>query len=266
MHWLALIMYALLYALVGMVIGASYALFTGADQSSLGSVVGVGVVFGPVIVLVIAAFRKLARDTGFQIPIARVIYHTILISFAAPVLLYGAQLVAGAFDAPKVARSFEVLKYWSIPSVFITAVMYSIWRLVRHEERIHTRGASGSPGSPSGTLPPGSSDPGPRAARGGQRRTRTGERHANGRLLQQPRHPLPLGAASGSEPHRPRAVSIRHRTFHEASDHHGPRPLLFQNPLDHPTPPSIHLEKFLPVNLSNYPTFYDRKKWDSMRY
>lgn len=130
MHWLNLIVIAFLYALVGALIGVSYALLTGADMSSFGNVVAFAAVFGPVLVLVLAALRKLARSTVREAPLAHVIYRTLLITVAVPVLMHGAQLIAGALDVLKVARSFEVLKYWSAPLFFTIAVMYGIWRVI----------------------------------------------------------------------------------------------------------------------------------------
>lgn len=161
MHWLNMIVVAFLYALVGSLIGVAYALLTGADMSSRANVVALAGFAGPVVLVVIVAFRKLARES--DIPITRAIYHTLLITVAAPVLLYGAQLIAAAASATRVAwafeRAFEVLKYWSAPLVFVFAVLYGIWRVIEHEEH-RMRRASGPSGGPNGTPPSGSGNPG----------------------------------------------------------------------------------------------------------
>lgn len=159
MHWLTLLILAFAYAIVGSLVGSAYALLTGAEtMRSFSSVMTFGVLFGPVVAVAIAVFRKLAQES--TIPIARAIYHTLLVTVAAPVLMYGAQLLAGAFDVPNVARSFEVMKYWMMPLVFIAAVFYGIWRLVEHEARRQERRASGSTGGPSSAPPSGSGNPG----------------------------------------------------------------------------------------------------------
>lgn len=161
MHWLNMIVVAFIYAFVGSLIGLAYALLTGVDMSSRSNVAPFAALFGPVLLLVLAAMRKLMRER--DIPIARAIYHTLLITFAAPVFLYGAQLIAAAASATRVAwafeRAFEVLKYWSAPLVFVFAVLYGIWRVIEHEEH-RMRRASGPSGGPNGTPPSGSGNPG----------------------------------------------------------------------------------------------------------
>jgi membrane protein YdbS with pleckstrin-like domain len=155
MHWLALLMYAFLYAFVGSIIGLAYALLTGADTASLSNVMGFATVFGPVVVLVIAGCRKLARVRHHEVPITHAIYHTLLLTFAAPVFMYGGQLIAGAFDATKVARVFQVMKFWSIPMVFIFAVFYGIWRVVEGNRPRTASPTGGGPSGPTSTPPSG---------------------------------------------------------------------------------------------------------------
>lgn len=149
MNWLNMIVGVFLYVFVGSLIGVSYALITGADMSSRANVTAIAGFAGPAVLVVIVAMRRLMRETDIQI--TRAIYHTLLITVAAPVLLYGAQLIAAAADAPKVARSFEVLKYWSTPLFFTVAVMYGIWRVIEgnRPRAISTNGRSGGSPPPS---------------------------------------------------------------------------------------------------------------------
>lgn len=146
MHWLNMIACALLYALVGSLIGTAYALITGADMSAFENVAVWAGFIGPIVLVVIAAFRKLMRES--DVPITRAIYHTLLITFAAPVLLYAAQLIAVAAGVSTLARVFEALKYWSIPPVFVVAVLYGIWRVIEGNRPRATSASGRSGGAP----------------------------------------------------------------------------------------------------------------------
>lgn len=152
MQW---IIFALLYVLVGGIIGSAYAWMTGASGPTRAEVVAWAAIFGPAILLVMYGFREAARKTG--IPLARSFYHTLLVTFAAPMFCFGASLLLSALGVSWFARLFKGLSYWSIPLVFVAAASYGFWRATREFERRLERGTTG--GS-SGTPPSGSGNPG----------------------------------------------------------------------------------------------------------
>lgn len=148
MEWFSLILVALLYACLASLIGVTFSLHTGADVSSFEHIMFWSVAMGPVVVMVIVAMRGLARDTGFKVPIVRAIYHALLIAFAAPMFMHGASLIASARGDPTAVRSLDALKYWTIPCVFVSAVMWSILDMLRRGKRRRACRAPDSLGGP----------------------------------------------------------------------------------------------------------------------
>lgn len=147
MYWF---IFALLYVIAGGIIGSAYAWMTGASGPTHAEVFALAATFGPAILLVMYGFREAARTTG--IPIARSFYHTLLVTFAAPMLCFGASLLCNALGCLWFARLFKGLSYWSIPLTFVAAASYGLWRATRAFER---RLATGSTRGPDGSPPTG---------------------------------------------------------------------------------------------------------------
>ncbi|MDP3771416.1 MAG: hypothetical protein Q8R16_03900 [bacterium] len=148
--------FALIYVAAGVPIGFGYAFFTGASEPSRPEVVAWAATFGPAVLMVIAAFRDVSWTTGE--PFARLVYHTLLVTFAAPMLMFGISLLANAAGLELVAQIARALRYWSIPLVFVTAAGYGLWRVTKQFDRAH--GATGGPGA---TPPSGSGGSGTRS-------------------------------------------------------------------------------------------------------
>lgn len=152
MHWF---IFALFYVIVGGIIGSAYAWMTGASGPTRAEVAALAGTFGPAILMVMAGVRKVMRESDE--PFARWVYHTLCVTFAAPMLCFGASLLCNAIGALWFARLFKGLSYWSIPIVFVVAASFGLWRATRAFDR---RFATGSTHGPSGTPPSGSGNPG----------------------------------------------------------------------------------------------------------
>jgi len=145
MHW---IIFALLYAVVGAIVGHAYALLTGAVGPTFGHVVALVAVFGPTLLMVLAGFREVGLKRDF--PLARAVYHTAISAFVMPMVLFGVALIAKLLGQSLVARMAMGIGYWSIPLIFVTAASYGFWRATKQFDR--AKNATGGPGStpPSG--------------------------------------------------------------------------------------------------------------------
>ncbi|MBI4449669.1 hypothetical protein HY634_01295 [Candidatus Uhrbacteria bacterium] len=160
MSWLFWFIFALIYSVAAAIVGSAYAWLTGASGPRFDEAAPLAGLLGPILIMVMVGVRKVAMDTGrMRISIARAIYHTLLVAFAAPMLCFGASLGLDALGAPLVARLLKGFSYWSIPLVFVTAACYGLWRVTRQFDR-----AQNEPGGPGATPPSGSSGPGTRQA------------------------------------------------------------------------------------------------------
>lgn len=146
MHWIIL---ALLYVVVGGVIGSAYAWLTGASDPTRAEVVAWAATFGPAILMVMAGVRKVMREDGT--PFARWTYHTLLVTFAAPMFCFGTSLLLNALGCLWFARLFKGLSYWSIPIVFVAAASHGLWRATREFNRRFERSSTGGPTPPVGS-------------------------------------------------------------------------------------------------------------------
>lgn len=132
MDALTYLAFALVYSFIGAAIGIAYSHSTCADLLQFRSIVGLSMIYGPVILLTIVGVRKAALESG--IPAARRIFHTKIMASAVPVLCFLLLYLSRTFGTSKVSLAFEVFIFWSIPAVFVTSVMlYLIWRVFRRD-------------------------------------------------------------------------------------------------------------------------------------
>ncbi|MFH1099116.1 MAG: hypothetical protein V1723_04360 [Candidatus Uhrbacteria bacterium] len=135
--------YALAYAFVGAFIGSVYAFLTGGVGPHFADVVGLGVVFGPVVLMVIAGFREVAVKA--KIPIARAIYHTSFVAFTTPMLCFGVALLADESGLQDIALMARAISYWMIPLVFMVAALYGLHRVIEGNRPRASGVTGGSP-------------------------------------------------------------------------------------------------------------------------